>query len=1346
MANPQQSDELIFFVNGRKVIEKSADPEELLLNYLRKGLCLTGTKYGCGIGGCGACTVMISTYNPDTKKIRHYPANSCLLPLCLLYGAAVTTVEGVGSTKTKLHPIQERLAKCHGSQCGFCTPGMVMSMYSLLRNNPEPTMDQITACLDGNLCRCTGYRPIVDSFSAFSPESCPLAGSGKCCMDKEGKEKEGKEKESKEEHSCSREGNRMCSGLCKPERFHPIDPTQDYIFPPELMRLAEESKGKTLVFNGERTTWISPVSLQELVNLKANYPDAPLVVGNTSVGLDMKLLSVYHPVLLHPTRIPDLHVTEVGDSGILIGAAIHLAQLRDFLLTIIPELPMEKSKIYGVLLKQLRTLAGEQIRNLASLGGHIVSRGSTWDLNPVLAAGNALLNLVSIDGSRQIPLNDEFLAGLPQADLSPREVIVSVFIPFSKEDEFVSAFRQAERRKNALSVTNSSMRVLFQPGTGVIKDMAILYGGIGPTTVSARNTCQKLIGSNWDEEMLNEACRLILEEIILSPSAPGAKVEYRRTLLVSFFFRFYLQVLQGLKNMNPSKYPDLPKKYASALGEFREKPPQGMQIYQDVDPHQPPQDPVGRPIMHQSGIKHATGEADYVDDMPPEEGQLYMAVVTSTYAHAKILSIDVSEALEEPGVVAVVTAADIPGHNGDGKEEVFASEEVLYIGHIICGVVAESYECAKQARRKVKIEYQELELILTIEEAVKHKSFLTEEKKIERGNVTESFKNVENIIEGEIHVGGQEHFYLETDSVFVVPRKEDKEMDIYTSTQYGSKVQQTVASALNVQANRIMTHTRRVGGAFGGKSTKPSFFAAAAAVAAHKTGRPVRFIMERDDDMLIPGGRHPLWGQYKVGFTNDGKIKAVDLLFYVNGGCTPDESELVIDYVVLKSCNAYDIPNFRSRGWACKTNLPSNTAFRGFGFPQTALTAETWVAAVADHLGLPHDQVRWMNMYKGVSETPYKEEVDATNLVACWKECLEKSDYYNRRKAAEEFNKQNYWKKKGIEIIPMLFSVGFNTTYYHQAIALVHIYLDGSVLVSHGGVEMGQGLYTKMLQVASHELKIPLSYVHPYETTSVTIPNAVVTAGSIGTEVNGKAVQNACQILRKRLEPIMKKNPQGKWEDWITEAYEESINLSATGYFKGYVTNMDWKTGEGHAFPYYVFGTSCSEVEIDCLTGDHKNIRTDIVMDACFSINPAVDIGQIEGGFMQGLGLYTMEEIYFSPEGQQYTLGPDTYKIPAVCDVPEQFRIYLLPNSRNPIAIYSSKGVGEAGVFQACSVFFAIRDAVAAARKERGLHRVFTMDSPLNIERIRMACVDDFTEMIPKDKPGTYKPWAIEVD
>ncbi|XP_062816537.1 aldehyde oxidase 2 isoform X2 [Anolis carolinensis] len=1225
---------------------------------------------------------MISTYNADSKKIRHYPANSCLLPLCSLYGLAVTTVEGVGSTTTKLHPIQQRLAKCHGSQCGFCTPGMVMSMYSLLRNHPEPSMEQITAALDGNLCRCTGYRPIIDSFSAFSPESCPLAGSGKCCMDKEEKETKGSDSGEEDPSLHPEKGNRMCSGLCKPEEFHPRDPTQDYIFPPELMRMAEENKGRTLVFHGERTTWISPVSLEELLDLKATYPDAPLVVGNTSVGIDKKLLGIWYPVLLHPVRIPELHVVTMGENGIVIGAATHLAQLRDILLSLVPELPAEKTKIYRTLLKQLRTLAGEQIRSLASLGGHIVSRGSVWDLNPVLAAGNAVLNLASIDGTRQIPLNDEFLTKVPEADLSPMEVIVSVFIPFSKEDEFISAFRQAERRKNALSVTNSSMKVLFQPGTDVIEDLAIFYGGISDTTVSARNSCLKLKGRNWNDQFLDEACRLILEEVVVSPSAPGGKVEYRRSLLVSFFFRFYLEVLHSLKMMYPFQYPDLPKEYMSALSEFQEKPPQGMQIYQDVNPHQLPQDPVGRPIMHESGIKHTTGEAVYVDDIAPADGQLYMAVVTSTRAHAKILSIDTSNALEEPGVVAVVMACDIPGENGDADEKVFAEDEVIYIGDIICGIVAETYECAKNARSKVKIEYQDLELILTIEEAIEHNSFLSKEKKIEKGNVEDAFETVDKILEGEIHVGGQEHFYLETNSIFVIPRKEDKEMDLYVSTQDASNAQELVASVLDVPANRITCHTRRVGGAFGGKGLKTSYFVAAAAVAAHKTGCPVRFILERDDDMRITGGRHPLWGKYKVGFMTDGKIKAVDLEFYVNGGCTLDESELV----------------------------------------------------------------REMNMYKNVTETPYKEEIDPRNLVVCWEECLEKSDYYKRRQAAEEFNKQNYWKKKGIAIIPMKFSVGYNETFYHQAFALVHIYLDGSVLVSHGGCEMGQGLYTKMLQVASHELKIPLSYIHNYERTTATIPNAIVTSGSIGTEVNGKAVQNACQILRKRLEPIMEKNPDGKWENWIKEAYEGSISLTATGYFKGYPTNMDWEKGEGHAFPYFVFAAACSEVEIDCLTGDHENIRTDIVMDASFSINPAIDIGQIEGGFIQGLGLYTMEELKFSPEGELYTLGPDTYKIPAVCDVPEHFRVYLLPNSRNPIAIYSSRGMGEAGVFLGSSVFFAIRDAVAAARKERGLNRNFTLNSPLNVERIRMVCADRFTEMIPRDIPGTYQPWEIHVD
>uniref|UniRef100_A0A8C3L2F9 FAD-binding PCMH-type domain-containing protein n=1 Tax=Chrysolophus pictus TaxID=9089 RepID=A0A8C3L2F9_CHRPC len=1278
-----------------QVIERQADPEELLLYYLRKERILLFEL---------CCLTPQFSFTPQ----RHHPANSCLLPISSLHGAAVTTVEGVGSIKNRINPIQERLAKCHGSQCGFCTPGMVMSIYALLRNHVKPSMEQIISALDGNLCRCTGYRPIIDSYASFAKEQtcCQLRGTGQCCLDQE-------------ELGCSSSAG-IRSGLCNPAEFLPVDPTQEFIFPPELMRIVQEQQRKTLIFCSKRTTWISPSTLKELLELKAKYPKAPLVVGNTR--LKKNDCDAYHPVILHPLRIPEMQVFSITDD--VIGAACCLAQLRDILMETIPKLPEEKTKIYQALLQQLRTLAGEQIRSMASLGGHVVSRGSAWDLNPILSAGKSVLNLASDGGKRQIFLNDQFLAGHKHADIEPKEVIVSVLIPYSTKDEFISAFRQADRQKNAFSIVNAGLRVLFSPGTDTIVDLSILYGGIGSTTLSARKSCEKLIGRQWNDQMLSEACKLVLEEISLPPSASGGKVEYRRTLLVSFLFRFYLEVLHGLHQMYPFRYAELSQDKMSALGMLQSGVPQGVQVYQvrfDVDPGQSPQDPVGRPVMHQSGIKHTTGEAVYIDDIRPVDGELSLAVVTSVKAHAKIKSIDISEALQVPGVINVVTAKDVPGKNGNDEEEAFAKDKVICVGQIICAVVAETLTQAKCGAKKVKIAYEDLQPVLTIKDAIKHNSYITKERKLEKGDIEKGFKSADKIIEGELHMGGQEHFYLETNSVLVIPRMEDKEMDVYVSTQHATDVQKLVASALNLQSNKIMCHTKRVGGAFGGKITKPSFFAVIAAVAANKTGRPVRFALERDMDMLITGGRHPFFGKYKVGFMKDGRIMAADFQCYINGGCTKDESELVIEYIVLKVDNAYNIPNLRVRGHACKTNLPSNTAFRGFGFPQAGLFVETCIVAVATKTGLPHEKVREINMYKGVNRTAFKEKFDAENLWKCWKECLVKSDYHSRKTKVEEFNRKNYWKKKGIAIIPMKFSVGFNATYFHQAGALVHIYLDGSVLVTHGGIELGQGIHTKMLQIASRELKIPLSYIHFCETSSTTVPNGKYTAGSVGTEINARAVQDACQILWKRLDPIRRKNPKGKWEDWVSD-----VSVSS----RGYVTDMNWESKKGHAFPYFLYGAACSEVEIDCLTGAHKNIRTDIVMDASFSINPAIDIGQIEGAFIQGVGLYTLEEIYFSPEGEQLTLSPDTYKIPAVCDIPEQFHVYLLPNSCNSIAIYSSKGVGEAGFFLGSSVFFAIRDAVAAARKERGLPLDFTLNSPLTVERIRMACDDIFTKMV----------------
>uniref|UniRef100_A0A8B9RTH6 Aldehyde oxidase 1 n=1 Tax=Accipiter nisus TaxID=211598 RepID=A0A8B9RTH6_9AVES len=773
---------------------------------------------------------------------KHYSANACLLPICSLYGAAVTTVEGVGSTKTRVHPVQERLAKCHGSQCGFCTPGMVMSIYTLLRNYPEPTSEQMMAALAGKYCHFFICRYVLEPFS-----------SGICV--------------------CECMSVRYCiqTLLFSTDEFQPLDPTQELIFPPELMRMAENQPKRTLFFHGERMTWISPVSLDELLDLKAAHPKAPLVVGNTSVGPEMKFRGVFHPIVIAPARIPDLNVVKRMDDGLTLGAACSLSLVKDILTNAISEYPEEKTKVFCAVLQQLRTLGGEQIRNVASLGGNIISRKSTSDLNPILAASNCMLNLASRGGKRQIPLSDVFADGVGNNIITPEEILVSVYIPHSRKGDYVSAFRQAPRRENALPITNAGMRVLFEEGTDLIKDLSIFYGGAVSTTICAKQTCGTLIGRHWNEQMLDEACRLILKEIALPGSPSGEKVDYKKILVVSFFYRFFLEVLQSLRTMDPCRYPGIPMEYRSVLQDFKTKIPQSIQIYQ-AKPSQSPQDPVGRPIMHQSGIKHATGEAVYIDDLPSVDGELFLAVVTSSRAHAKIVSIDTSEALKGPGVFDIITAHDVPATNefyySDGPEIIFARNKVICVGQIVCAVVADSDIHAKQAAAKVKIEYEVLEpVILTIEEAIKHNSFFEPKRKLEHGNVDQAFETVDNIIEGEIHIGGQEHFYMETQSVLAVPIGEDKEMDVYVSTQHPAIIQEMVAASLGVPANRIMCHVKRVGGAFGGKLLKAGLLASVAAVAANKTSRAVRLILSRGDDMLITGGRHPFIGKYKVSAT-----------------------------------------------------------------------------------------------------------------------------------------------------------------------------------------------------------------------------------------------------------------------------------------------------------------------------------------------------------------------------------------------------------------------------------------------------------------------------------------------
>ncbi|KAL1021810.1 hypothetical protein UPYG_G00018360 [Umbra pygmaea] len=1339
MTGTNERDCLCFYVNGKRVTENNADPETMLLSYLRERLRLTGTKYGCGGGGCGACTVMVSRYQPSTKTILHYSANACLLPVCQLQGAAVTTVEGIGNAKTRVHPVQERIAKAHGSQCGFCTPGMVMSMYTLLRNKPQPTMEDITEALGGNLCRCTGYRPIIDGFKTFCQESncCQANGNGAagCCLNGE---------------SCPEKADKEPP----PQLFDkgdllPLDPTQELIFPPELILMAESEPQVSQVFRGDRMVWLSPVSLEELIQLKTSHPKAPLVMGNTTIGPDIKFKGALHPIIISPTRVQELFEVTKTTQGVSIGAGCSVTVVKALLQGLVQELPEEKTEIYRALLHQLGNLAGQQIRNVASIGGNIVSAYPNSDLNPVFAAGNCSLTVVSKGGKEEVPLNKNFFLGFGKTSLKPDEIVLSVFIPMSRKWEIMRAFRQAPRKENALATVNSGMRVMFTEGSSLVKELSIYYGGVGPCTVSATRTCAAVIGRPWNEHTLGEAYTKLLDEIHLDPSHPGGKVEFRRSLTLSFLFKFNLEVLHKLWELNVMK-EDLSEEVRSGIRPLPKQLQPSTQDFQAVVEGQNFEDPVGRPVMHRSAISQATGEAVYCDDIPKMDGELHLVLITSTRPHAKILAIDVTEALQVPGVVDVITSKDIPGKKFRTftgiDEELLAENEVSCVGQLVGAVIANSRRQAKAGASVVKISYEDLpEPVFTVQKAIEKKSFFLPQRMIERGNVTKAFDTVDQVYEGEIRLGGQEHFYMETQSMVVVPSGEDRELNVYLSCQHPTYAQESIAETLGIPSNRVYCHVKRVGGAFGGKVTKTSIIACITSLAAWKTGRAVRCVLERGEDMLITGARHPVLGRYKVGFMNDGKIMAADLDYYANAGNTADESVLVIEKILLHLDNAYNVPNLRGQSVACKTNLPSNTAFRGFGVPQSMMVTENMINDVAMKLGRNAEEIREINMYKEVSLTHYKFEFDPKNLLRCWDECKVKSDYENRRKAVVQFNQQNRWRKRGMAIIPIKYGIAFSEGFLNQAASLVHIYKDGSVLVSHGGTEMGQGIHTKMQQVASRELHVPPSFIHITETNTSAVPNTCPSAASFGTDANGMAVKDACEKLYKRLEPVMKQNPTGTWQSWVKSAFFQKISLSSTGFYRGHDLYMDWEKQEGQPYAYYTFGACCSEVELDCLTGNYRTVRTDIVMDIGRSINPSVDIGQIEGAFLQGLGLYTMEELQFSPSGVLLTRGPSQYKIPAICDTPLKFNVYLLAGSDNPHAIYSSKGIGEPVLFLGSSVFFAIKDAVLAARVENGMVGPFTLDSPATPEKTCLACNTIFTQKIPASTPGTLKPWALNI-
>ncbi|KAM1872932.1 hypothetical protein ACFX13_006831 [Malus domestica] len=1293
----EYSKEAILYVNGVRRVLPDGLAHLTLLEYLRD-IGLTGTKLGCGEGGCGACTVMVSHYDKELKKSFHYAVNACLAPLYSVEGMHVITVEGLGSHKQGLHPIQESLARSHGSQCGFCTPGFIMSIYALLRSSQKPpSEEQIEECLAGNLCRCTGYRPIVDAFRVFAKTDdtpyintstlsseggefvCPSTGKPCSCG-------------LKSESSCTTHESGTHSKRYAPVLYSEIDGStytdKEFIFPPELL-LRKSTYLSLTGFGGLK--WFRPLRLKQVLELKEKYPGAKLLVGNTEVGIETRLKKIQYKVLIFVTHVPELSKLTVKDDGIEIGSAVRLSELLKVLRTVITERTAHETSACKAFVEQLKWFAGVQIRNVASVGGNICTASPISDLNPLWMASRAKFQIIDCKGNIRTTLAENFFLGYRKVDLTSGEILLSVFLPWTRPFEYVKEYKQAHRRDDDIAIVNAGIRVhLEDRGGWVVSDASIAYGGVAPLPLSAMRTKIFLIGKSWNQEVLQGALKVLQEDVLLKDDAPGGMVEFRA--------QDYEVIKRGTA--------------------------------------------VGSPEVHLSARLQVTGEAEYADDTPLPPNGLHAALILSRKPHARILSIDDSGAKLSPGFAGIYLAKDVPADNNIGPvvedEELFASEFVTCVGQVIGVVVADTNENAKLAARKVHVEYEELPAILSIQDAIDAKNFHPNtERCFRKGDVDICFQSsqCDHVIEGEVRVGGQEHFYLEPNSSVVWTMDGGNEVHMISSAQAPQKHQKYVSHVLGLPMSKVVCKTKRIGGGFGGKETRSAFIAAAAAVPAYLLNRPVKITLDRDTDMMITGQRHSFLGKYKVGFTNEGKVLALDLEIYNNGGNSLDLSLSVLERAMFHSDNVYEIPNVKIVGRVCFTNIPSNTAFRGFGSPQGMIIAENWIQRIAAELKKSPEEMKEINFQGEGSILHYGQQLKHCTLGPLWNQLKSSCEFSRARYQVDQFNIQNRWRKRGIAMVPTKFGIGFTLKHMNQAGALVHVYTDGTVLVTHGGVEMGQGLHTKVAQVAASAFNIPLSSVFISETSSDKVPNASPTSASASSDMYGAAVLDACEKIKARMKPIASQQNFSSFAELASACYVERIDLSAHGFYITPEIDFDWTTGKGNPFNYFTYGAAFAEVEIDTLTGDFHTRVANVFLDLGYSLNPAIDVGQIEGAFVQGLGWVALEELkwgdpahkWISP-GCLYTSGPGNYKIPSINDVPFKFSVSLLKGHPNVKAIHSSKAVGEPPFFLASAVFFGIKDAIRAARAEVGSNEWFPLDNPATPERIRMACLDEIIE------------------
>ncbi|XP_070499173.1 uncharacterized protein [Chironomus tepperi] len=1267
--------EVRFSINGCEynVSPSTVHLDTTLNSFIRNHAKLTGTKFMCLEGGCGACIVTLCGIHPVTKEKHSWAVNSCLQNVYSCHGLEITTVEGIGSKREGMHKIQKRLANLNGTQCGYCSPGMVMNMYSLMESKDnQVTMKDVENSFGGNICRCTGYRPILDAFKSLAVDaSKELLNS---CSDIE---------DCNQTTNCPKTGM-ICNKSCKSQ--------------------TEQIK----IFTFDDRMWYRVFTTTEVLKIFGEIGDKPymLVAGNTAHGVYRRSPDL--KVFIDISNVEELRSYKINQNSLELGANMTLSECMKVFSKIADE-NASFSYLHEVV-SHFDLIANVPVRDNGTLAGNLMIKNQHNEfpsdifllfetIGAVFKVVNSfescLKEITDVDPKRFIATNMH------------KKLLTKIILPAYDPSKFVfRSFKIMPRAQNAHAYVNAGF--LLEMNQTKVISAKICFGGINPNFIHAEKTEKFLVGQDlFKNETLQQALSTLSDEINPDWVLPDASPEYRKNLALSLFYKFVLNIAPNEK---------VSDSFRSGGEILKRGLSSGTQTFDTYEQNWP----ITKNIPKIEADVQCTGEAKYVNDFPKVSNELHAAFVTAKIVHKIIKSIDASEALKIPDVVAFYSAKDIPGNNDalpytampdSEMEEIFCQSQVRFYNQPVGIIVAESFEAANRASELVKITYEDNDqdkhkrVIATLRDVIDQAP-----ERIELKPGSSSQRLVESSIEGKHKISGrfemenQYHFTMETQTCLCIPIEDG--LDVYSATQWMDATQIAISDMLKIPNNHINMYVRRLGGGFGSKISRANQVACACALAAHLLNRPVRFVMSLEANMNIIGKRNACINFYDVKVDDDGKIHELNAAYTEDYGCFKNESPLDISTGLMKNC--YDHRHFQIDASIAVTDVASNSWCRAPGTVEGIGMIENIMEHIAFSVGKDPFDVRMANI---PDDSPMKEYM---------LDFAKSTDYQQRRNEIDDFNSRNRWRKRGIGIVPLKYPLNFFGT-KHAMVSIYHG--DGSVSVAVGGIEMGQGLNTKVAQTVALTLGIPLDKIQIKPSNSFSSPNAIVTGGSQGSEVSCFAVAKACEILNERLKPIKAKNPNNEWSETIAEAHNSNVDLVGTYMYKS--TDLE---------SYNIWAASCAEVEVDVLTGNILINRVDIMEDVGESLSPGIDIGQIEGGFVMGLGYWLTESlVYDRITGELLTNRSWNYKPPGAKDIPIDFRINFLKKSSNPFGVLRSKATGEPSTAMAVVVLCALHHALDSARKDAGTignGYQFKLGAPTTVESTFLASDTSFEQFL----------------